>query len=203
MDSTAALLIVNVQNDFCPGGALQIPDGDRIIEPLNRAIGHFSADGRPVLVCRDWHSTTTMHFRNCGGVWPSHCIQGTPGADFHPRLLLPESAVVLSKGINPVLDGYSAFEGIAMDGRMLAELLRDLQVRTLWIGGLATDYCVLCTTLEALRNGYKVTVLTDAVVGIDIVPGESISAIEDMVAAGATLSTVDNLIAVAGGKSSE
>jgi nicotinamidase/pyrazinamidase len=194
----AALLIVDVQNDFCPGGALQIPDGDRVIEPINRAITHFIAVGLPVLASRDWHPPDTRHFRDFGGVWPVHCVQGTDGAAFHPALRLPEGTVVLSKGINPDMDGYSAFEGTTDNGRTLMELLSKMEVRKLYISGLATDYCVLCTTLEALRNGIKVTVLTDAVAGVDIVPGESESAIEDMVKAGAQLATVDGLPALLG-----
>src|SRR6185369_10798351 len=160
MNNKSALLIVDVQNDFCPGGALQITDGDRVIEPINRAITHFLAAGLPVLASRDWHPPDTGHFLPFGGVWPVHCVRGTEGAAFHPALRLPEGTVVLSKGINPELDGYSAFEGVTDDGRMLMELLRELEVHKLYISGLATDYCVLCTTLEALRNGIKVTVLT-------------------------------------------
>lgn len=198
MESKAALLIVDVQNDFCPGGALQILNGNRVVEPINRAVKYFVAAGLPVLASRDWHPPETKHFRTSGGVWPVHCVQGTAGAAFHPGLLLPEGTVVLSKGINPELDGYSAFEAVTGDGRMLAELLSDLDVRSLYISGLATDYCVLCTTVEALRNGLKVTVLTDAVAGVDIVPGESACAIEDMVNAGAQLATVEELLAGSG-----
>lgn len=198
MEKHAALLIVDVQNDFCPGGALQILDGERIIEPINRALAHFITAGLPILASRDWHNPKTRHFRDFGGVWPPHCIQGTEGAAFHPGLRLPEETVILSKGINPELDGYSAFEGMTIEGKMMADLLRELAVRRLYIGGLATDYCVLCTTLEALRNGFEVTVLTDAVAGVDIVPGESASAIEDMVSAGAQMTTVDELLGMRG-----
>ncbi|HEY5523001.1 MAG TPA: isochorismatase family protein [Desulfuromonadaceae bacterium] len=198
MEKNAALLIVDVQNDFCPGGALQILDGDRVVEPINRALEYFSAAGLPILASRDWHPPKTRHFRDFGGAWPIHCVQGTAGAAFHPGLRLPEEAVILSKGINPELDGYSAFEGITADGRMMADLLHELKVRKLYIGGLATDFCVLCTTLEALRNGIKVTVLTDAVAGVDMVPGESACALDDMEKSGAQLATVAELLAVSG-----
>jgi len=198
MEKNAALLIVDVQNDFCPGGALQILDGDRVVEPINRALEYFSAAGLPILASRDWHPPKTRHFRDFGGGWPIHCVQGTAGAAFHPGLRLPEEAVILSKGINPELDGYSAFEGITADGRMMADLLHELKVRKLYIGGLATDFCVLCTTLEALRNGIKVTVLTDAVAGVDMVPGESACALDDMEKSGAQLATVAELLAVSG-----
>jgi nicotinamidase/pyrazinamidase len=193
MENKTALLIVDVQNDFCPGGALQIMNGDRVVEPVNRAVKYFVAAGLPILASRDWHPPETRHFSTSGGVWPVHCVRGTAGAEFHPDLHLPEETVVLSKGINPELDGYSAFDGVTGDGRTLSKLLRDLDVQRIYICGLATDYCVLCTTLEALRNGLHITVLTDAVAGVDIVPGESACAIEDMVKAGAQLSTVGEL----------
>lgn len=193
MHEKAALLIVDIQNDFCPGGALQIVDGDRVIAPVNRAAQQFAAARLPVLASRDWHPAVTRHFRDYGGIWPVHCVQWTEGAAFHPALRLPEGTVVLSKGIDPELAGYSAFEGVTDDGRPLAELLSELEVRRLYICGLATDYCVLCTTREALRDGFEVTVLTDAVAGVDLIPGESANALEDMKKAGARLTTVEDL----------
>ena len=193
MHEKAALLIVDVQNDFCPGGALPVFNGDQVVEPINRAVQIFTATSLPVLATRDWHPFNTRHFRDFGGPWPVHCVQGTGGADFHPALCLPEGTVVLSKGTNPELAGYSAFEGVTGDDRTLAELLHDLGVRKLYVCGLATDYCVLCTVREALRSGFKVTLLTDAVAGVDIVPGESDCAIEEMEKTGARLSTVSEL----------
>lgn len=194
MEKNAALLIVDVQNDFCPGGALQITNGDRVVAPINRAAQLFAAAGLPVLASRDWHTLDSKHFREFGGPWPVHCVQGTQGAAFHPALHLPEGTVVFSKGMNPELNGYSAFEGVTADGRMLAELLRDLQVRKLYISGLATDYCVLCTAREALRSGFEVTLLTDAVAGVDIIPGASAAAIEEMASTGAQLATAEGLV---------
>lgn len=193
MEDRAALLIVDLQNDFCPGGALQIPHGDRILEPINRAVEYFASAGLPILASRDWHPPLTGHFRDFGGAWPVHCVQETSGAAFHPALRLPQGTVVLSKGMNPELDGYSAFEGVSGDGRTLAELLRDMDVRRLYIGGLATDYCVRYTTLEALGNGFQVTVLTDAVAGVDIISGESALALKEMEVAGAQMVTVKEL----------
>lgn len=198
MESKAALLIVDVQNDFCPGGALQIQNGNRVVEPINRAVQYFHTAGLPILASRDWHPPETRHFQPFGGVWPVHCVRGTEGAAFHPGLLLPDEMVVLSKGINPEQDGYSAFEAITGDGRMLAELLQELGVRKLYISGLATDYCVLCTTVEALRTGFEVTVLTDAVAGVDIIAGESAVALEDMAKAGAHMALVEDLPAELG-----
>jgi len=197
MEEYAALLIVDLQNDFCPGGALQILEGDRVVEPINQAVLCFVAAGLPILATRDWHPPDSRHFREFGGVWPVHCVQGTEGAAFHPALRLPDGAVVLSKGTNPDQDGYSAFEGSTDDGRPLAAALKELGVRYLYICGLATDYCVLCTTREALASGFGVTVLTDAVAGVDLLPGASASAIEEMKSAGARLSTVAGLQAVA------
>lgn len=198
MHENAALLIVDVQNDFCPGGALQIFEGDRVVEPINRAAERFHAAGLPVLASRDWHSRKTKHFREFGGTWPVHCVQGTEGAAFHPALRLPEETIVLSKGISPDMDGYSAFEGVTGDDRTLAEALGELKVQRLYICGLATDYCVLCTTRAALRCGLKVTVLTDAVAGVDIFPGDSARALEEMASAGAQLATVGELLDATG-----
>lgn len=198
MEGKAALLIVDVQNDFCPGGALQIQNGNRVVEPINRAVTYFHAAGLPILASRDWHPPITRHFRPFGGVWPVHCVQGTEGAAFHPGLFLPDETMLLSKGINPELDGYSAFEAITGDSRTLAELLQELGVRKLYISGLATDYCVLCTTVEALRTGFEVTVLTDAVAGVDIIAGESAVALEDMAKAGAHMALVEDLPAELG-----
>ena len=193
MPEKAALLIVDVQNDFCPGGALQIRDGDLVIAPLNHAAQLFSAAALPVLASRDWHPPQTRHFRDFGGDWPVHCVAGTKGAEFHPALRLPPETVILSKGIDPALDGYSAFEAISTDGTQLAILLRKMGVQRLYIGGLATDYCVLATTLEARQRGLDVTVLTDAIAAVDIRPGDANAALAKMKRAGAQLASVADL----------
>jgi nicotinamidase/pyrazinamidase len=196
MEKKAALLIVDVQNDFCPGGALQIPNGDRVVDPINRAAELFASRGLPVLASRDWHAPVTRHFREYGGVWPVHCVQWTQGADFHPALRLPRGTLVLSKGTDPGLDGYSAFEGVREDGEPLRAVLDHLGVRHLYIGGLATDYCVLFTAREALRSGFAVTVLTDAVAGVDVLHGDSDRALAEMSHAGVRLATVAAVEAV-------
>lgn len=193
MERDAALLIVDVQNDFCPGGALQIVDGDRVLGPVNRAARRFAEAGLPVLATRDWHPPVTRHFKDFGGPWPVHCVQGTPGAAFHPDLRLPPKARVLSKGVDPEQDGYSAFDGVDDTGRELNMVLSDLGVHHLYVAGLATDYCVLFTGREALKNGFEVTVLTDAVAGVDAVPGASQAALQELAGAGAHLAAVDNL----------
>ena len=192
----AALIIVDVQNDYCPGGALEVPEGDRVIGPINRAVEYFITAGLPILASRDVHAPASKHFRDFGGVWPIHCVHNSKGAAFHPSLHLPEETILLTKGMNPEMHGYSAFEAETNNGMMMADLLRMLEVRSLYVSGLATDYCVLCTTLDALRRGFRVTVLTDAVAGVDIVPGSSDSAIEDMANAGAQLITVEELLGV-------
>lgn len=189
----AALVIVDLQNDFCPGGALPVPNGDRVLGPTNRAITLFIAAGLPIIASRDWHPAISRHFRTFGGSWPEHCIQDTNGAAFHPALLLPQSALIISKGINPKQDGYSAFEGVDATGRPLGNILTSLGVHHLYLAGLATDYCVLFTGREALRNGYRVTVLTDAVAGVDLLPGDAERALEELEAGGARLMSVHQL----------
>jgi nicotinamidase/pyrazinamidase len=191
MKKDAALLIVDVQNDFCPGGALAVPDGDRVVEPLSRAAECFAAAGLPVLASRDWHPPVTGHFIEQGGIWPPHCVQGSSGAAFHPALRLPQGTQVISKGISPDSDSYSAFDGRNTDGRPFVDILADLQVRHLYVGGLATDYCVRSTVLDALKAGFRVTVLVDAIAGVDVSAGDSEKAREEMRLAGASFCTAD------------
>ncbi|MBE0504190.1 MAG: isochorismatase family protein [Desulfuromonadales bacterium] len=193
MPEKAALLIVDVQNDFCPGGALQIRDGDKVIAPINRAAQLFRAASLPVIASRDWHPPQTHHFREFGGDWPVHCVAGTAGAEFHADLQLPEGTVILSKGVDPTLDGYSAFEAVSTDGRQLSELLTELGVQRLYIGGLATDYCVLTTALDARQRGLAVTVLTDAIAAVELFPGDTTAALAKMTGAGAQFAAVAEL----------
>ena len=194
MSSQMALLIIDVQNDFCPGGALPVADGDRVIEPLNRAVHRFINAGLPVFASRDWHPLETQHFQEHGGQWPVHCIRDTLGAAFHPNLHLPEQAVVLSKGLDPQADGYSAFEGQTEDGIFLTTLLTEAGINHLCIGGLATDYCVKATVMDALSRGLSVTVLADGVAGVDIQPCDAQRALESMCKAGARILAVDALV---------
>jgi len=189
MERTAALLIIDVQNDFCPGGALAVPDGDAVVPVLNRAIERFRKEGLPVFASRDWHPAETRHFAAFGGRWPSHCVQDTNGAAFHPRLRLPADTVIVSKGMDPDRDDYAALHGRTSIGTPLPELLRARGVRHLYLGGLATDYCVTETALEALRQGFAVTVLSDGVRGVELQPGDSERALTTMAAAGARLTT--------------
>ena len=193
MKSPAALLIIDVQNDFCPGGALPVTDGDRVVAPLNRAAELFAAAGLPVLASRDWHPEKTGHFKIYGGVWPPHCVQGSKGAEFHPALRLPPGYLVISKGFEPDGDSYSAFDGQLADGLTLLQLLESLGVTQLYAGGLATDYCVKETVLAALRYGFTVAVLEDAIAGVDVNPGDSLQALTEMLTGGASLCKVRDL----------
>lgn len=197
MEQRSALLIVDLQNDFCPGGSLPVAEGDRVVEPLNRAIGFFESQGLPVLASRDWHPASSGHFKEYGGIWPPHCIQDSSGAYFHAGLLLPDGAVIISKGVEPGSDGYSAFDGKSADGRTLQDVLSSLQVRHIFVGGLATDYCVQASVLGARRAGFDVTVLTDAIAGVNLAPGDSERAMQEMVSAGARFCTVDDLVGTA------
>lgn len=185
-----ALLLVDVQNDFCPGGALPVPNGDRVVEPLSRAAEAFAAAGLPVLASRDWHPAETSHFSAFGGIWPVHCVQDTEGAAFHPGLVLPRQTIIISKGMAADADCYSAFDGCDGEGRTLAELLTSLGVRHLAVGGLATDYCVRASVLDALRCGMAVTLLIDGCAGVEVHAGDTRRAEEDMIVAGADLRTV-------------
>jgi nicotinamidase/pyrazinamidase len=194
MDAGSALIVVDLQNDFCPGGALGVPGGDEIVPAINRAIAYFSDHALPIFASRDWHPEKTSHFRAYGGAWPPHCIQGTAGAGFHPALQLPPEVRIVSKGMNPDSDDYSAFHARDNEGAPVAALLAALGVSHIVICGLATDYCVKETAIEARRCGLSVTVLTDAVRGVDVTPGDSERAMAAMTAAGAkTATTVDLL----------
>ncbi len=184
MPRKPALLVVDVQNDFCPGGSLAVPDGDRIIPPVNRTIELFVRRGLPVLATRDWHPAVTRHFKEYGGAWPPHCVQGTKGARFHPKLELPKEALVLSKGMDPEQDSYSGFQALSPEGRDLESVIRDRGIDEIFLCGLATDYCVRATALDATRRGIRVRVLEDAIRGVDVKPGDSAAAIQEMRAAG-------------------
>ncbi|MBI4265401.1 MAG: bifunctional nicotinamidase/pyrazinamidase [Acidobacteria bacterium] len=181
----SALLVVDVQKDFCPGGALAVPEGDRVVPVLNRRIAEAAAHGWPIYASRDWHPPVTRHFKQYGGEWPPHCVQRTEGAAFHDALQLPASTVVVTKGQDPDSPGYSAFQGETPDGRPLLADLQKRRIDRLYVGGLATDYCVKHSVLDALRAGLKVTVIGDAIKGVDVTPGDSARAIDEMRAAGA------------------
>ena len=180
MQQGDALLVVDVQNDFCPGGALGITGGDQVIPVLNRWIEDAQHQKIPIYVSRDWHPPRHVSFRERGGPWPSHCVQGTPGAAFHPDLRLPADIEIISKGYEPDRDSYSAFGGTG-----LLERLRGAGIKRLWIGGLAQDYCVHDTTLEGIRAGLEVHVIVDGTRAVNVDPDDGRRALEDMRRAGA------------------
>jgi nicotinamidase/pyrazinamidase len=180
-EKNRALIVVDVQNDFCPGGALAVPNGDEVIGPLNGLIEEFLLRDEPVFKSRDWHPPTTKHFTNYGGTWPVHCVQETHGAEFHPELLDDPRITILSKGMGDE-DSYSAF-----DGTDLAARLSEQGVEEVWVGGLATDYCVKNTVLDALRKGFKVNAVANAMRPVELQPGDGERAIEEMRQQGAEI----------------
>ncbi len=183
-----ALLIVDVQNDFLPGGNLAVPQGDAIVPVLNDYIQRFTAQGLPVYASRDWHPHEHCSFNEQGGPWPVHCVAGTPGADFAPGLRLPADTVVISKATTSDSDAYSAFQGTG-----LAQRLRNDGVQRLFVGGLATDYCVRHTVLDALDAGLQVFLLRDAIRAVDLHAGDGRRAEQEMLDHGAVPIELDQL----------
>lgn len=189
----SALVIIDVQNDFCPGGALAVPEGDIVVPALNKYTQIFQKAGAAIYASRDWHPDKTKHFKAFGGVWPPHCIQGTNGAKFHPDLKLSPQTIILTKGEDPNEDSYSAFQAHDSEKKPFAAGLRERGIEHLYVGGLATDYCVKATILDAIKHGFKATVLMDAIKGVDIKPGDSSNAIQEMEKAGAGKITLKDL----------
>ena len=187
-----ALLVVDVQNDFAdPKGSLYVNGGERIIGRITEHIRAAEAAGSAVVYTQDWHPPVTAHFAKDGGIWPVHCVHGTWGAQFHPELLVLPDAPVVRKGTGGE-DGYSAFsvrDPLSGDVRrtQLGELLRERGIERVVIAGLATDYCVKESGLDAVRLGFHPTVLADAVRAVDLQPGDGERALEALEAAGAEL----------------
>lgn len=188
-----ALLIVDVQNDFCPGGTLAVDGGDRVVPALNEYIRFFAGHDGLIAASRDWHPEKTAHFKTYGGPWPVHCVRDTPGAAFHPDLALPRGAVIVSKGMDDDAESYSAFLGKDAGGRTLDQHLKQAGVKTVFIGGLATDYCVKASCLDALANGYEVFLCEDAVKGVNQKTDDSKNAIEEIIKKGGKLINLDQL----------
>lgn len=191
-----ALLIVDVQNDFCPGGALAVPNGDQVIEHLNRMAEHAKNENWLIIASRDWHPRQTAHFKEFGGKWPVHCVQNTYGSDFHSLLHLPLKTVTILKGMSNQDDGYSPFEGLYLrtnDWPLSMGVLL-INCKTLYIGGLATDYCVKAACLDARKLGYITYLLLDACRAVDINPGDGDKAIEEMRKAGVIITTTKEVL---------
>lgn len=174
-----ALIIVDVQNDFCPGGALAVPEGDEVVEPLNSVLAKFQT----VVATQDWHPREHCSFQTNGGQWPVHCVQNSPGADLHPELQQDKISIRVRKGTDPDAEAYSGFQGEPD----LARSLRDRGVKRTFIGGLATDYCVRATALDAVRNHFQVVLLRDACRGVDVKPEDSQQALKEMEESGVSV----------------
>jgi nicotinamidase/pyrazinamidase len=188
LNQTDALIIADIQNDFLPGGALPIIDGDQIIPILNEYAKIFQAAHATLVASRDWHPANHMSFVAQGGSWPPHCVQDTEGAKFNSNLKLPEGTLIVSKATDPKKEAYSVF-----DGTNLGVVLQSKGVKRIFIGGLATDYCVVNSVLDARRLGFEVLVLADATCGIDVKPGDVDRAFETMHDAGAEEVTLEDL----------
>jgi len=183
-----ALILVDVQNDFLPGGALAVPHGDEVVSTLNHYAALFERLGLPVFATRDWHPPDHCSFRKQGGPWPAHCVAGTQGAQFAPKLVLPPGARVVSKATTPDRDAYSGFAGTELDA-----LLRRENVHRVFVGGLATDYCVLNTVKDASALGYEVVLLQDAIRAVDLMSGDGRRALEEMQRLGAVPADVESV----------
>ncbi|MBO3757962.1 MAG: bifunctional nicotinamidase/pyrazinamidase [Thermoproteota archaeon] len=175
-----ALIVVDVQRDFCKGGALEVPEGDKVVEPLNKYIEVFEATKNIIVFTRDWHPSDHISFKERGGPWPPHCIKNTLGAEFHPKLNFPSIAIVVSKANERDKEAYSGFENTG-----LQELLKELKIEKVFVGGLATDYCVKNTVLDALKLNFKTYLLVDAIRGVNVNPKDSEFAIDEMKKKGA------------------
>ena len=180
MQTKKALLVVDIQNDFCPGGALGVRKGDQIIPTVNKYVDLFLKNQFPVFVSRDWHPENSKHFKESGGPWPAHCVKNTKGAEFHPDFQVPDDAIILSKGTDPDMDGYSVFDAHDLENKPFIDLLKKMGIDELYIAGIATDYCVRMTSLDAFKNSFKVNILTDAIKGVD--EQDSKHAIDEIVA---------------------
>jgi nicotinamidase/pyrazinamidase len=176
------LVLIDAQNDFLAGGSLAVRAGDEIIPILNHAIDRFSLQDLPIFATRDWHPQNHCSFQQQGGPWPPHCVQGTAGAQFSPNLRLPPSAMVISKGIRRDKPGNSGFEDTDLEVRLLMR-----GARHLFVGGIATDYCVLHTVRDALHRGFRVSVMRDAVSAVNVRSGDGERALAEMRSRGADL----------------
>jgi len=186
----AALILVDVQNDFCPGGALAVTEGDKIVAVVNRLMTRFTL----VVSTQDWHPANHISFKERGGPWPPHCVQGTPGAELHSALDTSTVANYFRKASSPDKDAYSEFEGVDENGRTLDEFLKSRRVKSVYVVGLATDYCVKATVLDALELGYEVFAVTDAMRAVNVNPDDGAKALGEMERNGAHLITSDEIL---------
>ncbi len=190
LNAQDALVIVDVQNDFCPGGSLAVATGDEVARTMTRAAAAFSQQGARVYATQDWHPAGHSSFLESGGPWPPHCVQGSLGAELHSDLRLPDGHEIIKKGRDPAVDAYSGF----LDSDLEAQL-KSAGITRVFVGGLATDYCVLNTVLDARQIGFETYLLSDAIGAVDVEPGDGERAIAQMVDAGAISITVDDAVA--------
>ena len=174
------LLLVDPQNDFCPGGSLAVAGGDEVMPVLNVWSAAAERANIPIFVSRDWHPPRTSHFKEFGGAWPPHCVMGSHGAEFHTDFHLPTRATVVSKGMGETEDAYSAFQARDDSGTLLGTLLEQYGVRRFFIGGLATDYCVRSTALDGLANGFQVTLILEGMRAVNLSSTDGARALDEM-----------------------
>jgi nicotinamidase/pyrazinamidase len=182
---TDALIVVDVQRDFCPGGALPVPHGDQVVPAVNRIL---DLGGWLTVATRDWHPKDHCSFKAQGGIWPIHCVAGTSGADFHPDLQVKKLRQIISKATTQAAEAYSGFQGTE-----LVSLLTGQGIRRVFVCGLATDYCVKATALDARRAGFDVIVLEDAIRGVEVHPGDCTKALEEMKTGGIRFAKTSDL----------
>lgn len=188
-ENRQALIIVDVQNDFCPGGKLAVNEGDQVIEPINKMIGLARSMGFPVIATRDYHPARTTHFASYGGVWPEHCVQDTEGVKFHPNLKIDGETIIVSKGIGEEENAYSGFDGKTEQGLTLEQVLREYRITKVYVAGLATDYCVKATAIDAAKLGFNTHLLKDAIKAVNLNLEDEENALREMRAAGVWFTT--------------
>lgn len=183
-----ALLVVDMQNDFLPGGSLAVSGSDMIIPVINSYLDTFTKAGQPIFASRDYHPANHMSFVAQQGQWPPHCVAGTSGAEFHPALHFSDNTIIISKGTAQDKEAYSALESTG-----LASMLHDHDIRRVFVCGVATDYCVHASAKDLLTEKFEVILLTDAIKAVDLVAGDGDKAITELKALGATQITFNNL----------
>lgn len=190
MKPNTALILVDIQNDFCPDGALAVTDGDAVVAPANELIDYFEKKQWPIILTRDWHPADHMSFTENGGIWPVHCVAETPGSAFHPDLKIPENAIYINKATETSTEAYSGFSGTE-----LASILEEMGITELVIAGLATDYCVKMTVLDAKKLGIKTTVVKEGIRAVNVKPEDGANAIAEMQNAGTQMLSLNEIMA--------
>lgn len=186
-----ALIVVDLQKDFCQGGALEVSEGEQVVAPTNKLIDYFLDNNWPIFFTRDWHPINHLSFKEFGGSWPPHCIAGTEGASFHDQLKIPKEAVIVSTATEPDKEAYSGFEGTHLNQILKAEKLTQLVVV-----GLATDYCVKATVLDGLKAGFDVTVVKEGIRAVNVKPRDGQDAVREMKRKGAKFVSLAEAITI-------